>query len=272
MRTGVRYPAAPPMQVPIPWDRLLHWCYDEIMKAAVSIQSVSITLEGKTPAIKDVSLELAKGRITGIIGPSGAGKTTLVRAIVGRQAVSSGVITIDQLPAGSASLRAEVSYMPQGVSIYADLTVEENLEYFCAMQGYKKSDRVTVVRRLLESIDMEDKAKAIVGNLSGGQRQRASLAVALIGEPKLLVLDEPTVGLDPVLRDRLWRLFRQLAERGVTLIVTSHSMDEAERCDDLVLLRDGRVVASSTPVELLQRTSSTTIEESFLKLVGDTKE
>lgn len=234
------------------------------MHTAVSVNDLSVTLGGQVKALKNVSLELPAGKTIGFIGPSGAGKTTLIRAIVGRLEVEPDRVSIFGLPAGAPDLRRQVSYMTQELSVYPDLTVSENLSFFAAMMGQSKGE----VDKVLKAVDMTDKAGSLVSNLSGGQKQRVSLAVALLGAPKLMVLDEPTVGLDPVLRDKLWKLFAKLASEGTTLIVSSHSMDEAERCDDLVLIRSGEIIAHSTPVELCQSTGTKTIEQSFLKLVG----
>lgn len=237
-------------------------------EAAIQIRNLTVVLGKKYKALKDVSVDLPEGKIIGFIGPSGAGKTTLIRTIVGRQKIAKGHVTIFGQPAGSATLRSQLSYMTQEVSVYADLTVEENLRYFATMAGnYGKRSRA-VTSELLKTVDMSDKAKNLASSLSGGQKQRLSLAVALIGYPKLMVLDEPTVGLDPLLRERLWELFRRIAAQGTTLIVSSHVMEEAERCDDLLLVRNGEIIAHDSPQAICERTGSKTVEESFLKLVG----
>lgn len=238
---------------------------------AVEIDNLSVTLGGQVLALKDVSLELLAGKTIGFIGPSGAGKTTLIRGIVGRLKTAEGGITVFGQPAGSPKLREQVSYMTQELSVYPDLTVRENLAYFVTMAGQPRSRVKSTVKEVLETVDLADKADSLISNLSGGQKQRASLAIALIGSPKLMVLDEPTVGLDPVLRDRLWKLFAHLARQGTTLIISSHSMDEAGRCDDLVLIRGGEVIAHSSPEELQKSTGTTSVEQSFLQLVGDTE-
>ena len=239
------------------------------METAVSVKNLSVTLGGNVKALKNVSVELPKGQAVGFIGPSGAGKTTLIRCIVGRLHFTKGEIRIFGEPAGSPNLRKRMSYMTQELSVYPDLTVKENLRYFATMMGHNRKSANAITAEVLESVDMPEKADSLVSDLSGGQKQRVSLAIALIGSPELMVLDEPTIGLDPVLRDSLWKIFHSLTKRGTTLIVSSHSMDEAERCDDLVLIRDGHVIAHSSPDELRQRTNTKTIEESFLKLVGN---
>ncbi len=238
------------------------------MKSAISISGLSVTLGRKFEALHDVTLELPEGRITGLIGPSGAGKTTLMRVIVGRQKFGHGEVRVLGHPAGSPALRPRMRYMTQELSVYSDLTLEENLRYFARMYGYHGRAAKQAATEAIDKVSLADKTGVLVSDLSGGQKQRVSLAIALIGQPELLVLDEPTVGLDPVLREELWSLFRELAATGVTVIVSSHVMDEAERCDDLVLIRDSRIVAHDTPDTLRQRTDSETIEQSFLKLAG----
>jgi len=237
--------------------------------SAVKIQNLSVVLSGKFKALKAIDVLLAEGRITGFIGPSGAGKTTLIRSIVGRQKLTSGSITVFGLPAGSPQLREQLSYMTQESSVYTDLSARENLSYFATMFGIKRAALKPLVADILKTVDMTKQADQLASQLSSGQKQRLSLAAALIGFPKLMVLDEPTVGLDPVLRERLWKLFRQLADGGTTLLISSHVMEEAERCDDLLLLRDGRVLAQGSPQALCDQTGTKSVEQSFLKLVGD---
>lgn len=213
------------------------------MGLAVKINNLSVTLGDSVKALKHVNLDIPEGKITGFIGPSGAGKTTLIKSIVGRLKTPQGAVEIFGLPAGSPGLRTAVTYMPQELSVYTDLTVKENLVYFARMSGQTKVEASATLKQILSTIDMPDKANELVSDLSGGQKQRVSLAVALIGSRKLMVLDEPTIGLDPALRDGLWRLFNEIAAKGTTLIISSHSMDEARRCEDLVLIREGEIIA-----------------------------
>jgi ABC-2 type transport system ATP-binding protein len=238
---------------------------------AIQIKNASVVLGGHYPALKRISVDLPAGKVIGFIGPSGAGKTTLIRSIVGRQRLHGGSISIFGTPAGSAKLRAQMSYMTQEISVYSDLTVYENLRYFATMFGIARKEIGPVITQILQTVDMTPHANQLVQKLSGGQKQRVSLAVALIGYPKLMVLDEPTVGLDPVLREQLWELFRQLAAKGTTLIISSHVMDEAERCDDLLLIRDGELLAHGSPKGLCEQTGTRSVEQSFLKLVGETR-
>ena len=229
---------------------------------AVEIAHLVVDRRGVN-ALNDVTLDVAAGRITGLLGPSGSGKSTLMRAIVGVQIVTSGAITVLGLPAGRPELRARVGYVTQAPSVYRDLSVRENLTYFQTILGAEASD----VDRVLEQADLTSVHKRLVKTLSGGQESRVSLATALLGSPELLILDEPTVGLDPVLRRDLWALFQSLADSGLTLLVSSHVMDEASRCHDLVLMRDGQLLAQGTNSDLLARTSTSDIESAFLYLV-----
>jgi ABC-2 type transport system ATP-binding protein len=236
------------------------------MATAISAHEVSVILGRDFKALDKVSADIPAGRITGLIGPSGAGKTTLIRSIVGRQHLSRGKLKVLDMPAGAKALRPKLRYMTQEQSIYADMTARENLRYFARMLGLNGRAAARAAEDALARVRMQDKAAVLAADLSGGQKQRVSLAIALLGDARLLVLDEPTVGLDPLLREELWSLFRELAGAGKTIVISSHVMDEAERCDELLLIRDGHVVAQGTPAELKRRTGSATVEQSFLKL------
>ncbi|MBN9149803.1 MAG: ABC transporter ATP-binding protein [Micrococcales bacterium] len=218
---------------------------------------------GKREVLHGISFDVPQGSLVGLLGPSGSGKTTLMRAIVGVQRNVTGVVNVLGHAAGSAILRRQVGYVTQDASVYGDLTIRQNLNYFSSMLRAGRAD----VERVLESTDLTEQANQMVDSLSGGQLSRASLAVALLGSPELLVLDEPTVGLDPVLRMDLWALFRRLAESGTTLLVSSHVMDEATRCDRLLLLRDGEILADETPAGLLERTGAADADAAFLALI-----
>jgi ABC-2 type transport system ATP-binding protein len=231
-------------------------------QAAVEVREL-VVVRGGRRVLDGVSLMLAASRVTGLLGPSGSGKTTLMRAIVGVQIVASGRVTVLGRPAGSPGLRRRVAYVTQAPSVYADLTVRENLRYFAQALGVS-GERVG---ESIATVGLDRHADQIVRTLSGGERSRVSLATALLGRPELLVLDEPTVGLDPLLRRDLWQTFHRLADAGATLLVSSHVMDEARRCDELVLVREGRIVASEPPDELRARTGKDDLEEAFVALL-----
>ncbi len=235
---------------------------DAASGAAVIVEDLHVNRAG-IPVLEGLSLAVPRGRIVGLLGPSGSGKTTLMRAIVGVQVVKSGTIEVLGLPAGTRALRQRVAYVTQQVSVYDDLTVRQNLAYFRRILGAPASD----VDRVIERTDLGSVANRLAGSLSGGQRGRVSLAAALLGDPELLVLDEPTVGLDPVLRVELWALFRTLADDGATLLVSSHVMDEAKRCDRLLLMRDGALLADDSVRGVLDVTGTDDIEQAFLRLI-----
>jgi ABC-2 type transport system ATP-binding protein len=222
---------------------------------------------GGREVLRGLTFDVPAGQVTGLLGPSGCGKSTLMRALVGVQSNVRGDLEILGEPAGARSLRRRIGYVTQAPSVYGDLTVRQNLQFFAAVLSAGADD----VDSAIERVDLGDHADAMVGRLSGGQRSRASLAVALLGSPEVLVLDEPTVGLDPVLRRDLWALFHRLADTGVTVLVSSHVMDEADRCERLLLLRDGLLLADDTPSALRERTASRDIEGAFLTLVEQTR-
>ncbi|UYO96509.1 ABC transporter ATP-binding protein [Microbacterium sp. M28] len=218
---------------------------------------------GRTPVFDGLDVAIPRGQITGLLGPSGCGKTTLMRSIVGVQRIASGTVTVLGEPAGARRLRTRVAYDTQGAAVYADLTVRQNLRYVARLLGAARSD----VDRVIREVGLGDQAWQTVDSLSGGQETRVSLAMALLGSPELIVLDEPTVGLDPVLRAELWAMFRALSDRGVTLLVSSHVMDEALRCDRLLLMRAGRIIADTTPAALLADTQADDPDAAFLALI-----
>lgn len=230
--------------------------------AAIEIDHLRV-IRGKRPALHDFSVRVARGSITGLLGPSGCGKTTLIRCIVGTQLIASGTVRVLGLPAGSAALRHRIGYLPQDPTIYNDLRIVDNVRYFAALYGFDGHAADSAIDR----VGLSDHSTAYCGNLSGGQRTRVSLACALVCRPELLVLDEPTVGLDPVLRADLWEQFADLARGGTTLLVSSHVMDEAEHCADLLLMRDGHLVAHTTPNQLREDTRCTSLEDAFLSII-----
>lgn len=231
---------------------------------AILVSSLAVERGGRR-ILDGLDFRVPAGTVTGLLGPSGSGKTTLLRSLVGVQRIKSGTATVLGRPAGAAALRREVGYLAQPPSAYHDLTVEENVRHFAALhrQDRRRADRT------IDEVGLSSKRGEFVRTLSHGQRTRAALACALVGDPRLLILDEPTVGQDPVLRLELWRLFRRLADSGVTILVSSHIMDEAARCDRVLLMRDGRMIADDTPAEICSSAGAQDLEEAFLHLVDD---
>ncbi len=218
---------------------------------------------GAEDVLQDLSFTIPAGRITGLLGPSGSGKTTLIRVLVGVQRITAGEVRVLGRPAGDASLRNDVGYVTQAPSVYRDLSVLDNVRYFGAMHGCNRSDAVEA----LAAVGLADLAKRRAADLSGGQFNRVSLACALVSKPALLFLDEPTVGLDPVLRADLWAQFAAMAAAGTTLVISSHVMEEAGHCDNLLLLREARLLAHLTPAELRRRGGTDDLELAFLRLI-----
>jgi len=241
---------------------MIHHVMNNAGADAVSVTRLKVT-RGRTEVFRGLDLRVPRGQITGLLGPSGCGKTTLMRSIVGVQKVAGGEVTVLGEPAGSRVLRTRVAYDTQAASVYGDLTIQQNLRYFARLVGAPRSD----VDRVIDQVGLTGQRTQTVDSLSGGQENRVSLAVAMLGAPELVVLDEPTVGLDPLLRAELWEVFRGLADAGVTLIVSSHVMDEALRCDRLVLMREGRIIADTTPEGLFADTGTQDPDAAFLTLV-----
>ncbi|WP_395727999.1 ABC transporter ATP-binding protein [Nakamurella sp.] len=234
------------------------------MSDAIVVREL-VVRRGRTTALDGLSCRAGAGRITGLLGPSGSGKTTLIRAIVGVQVIRSGTVTVLGDPAGSPSLRNRIGYVSQAPSVYLDLTVLENARYFAAIAGTGAAG----ARAAVEQVGLAAAAGQLVGNLSGGQQSRASLACAIVGDPPVLVLDEPTVGQDPVLREELWGYFHERAAAGVTVLVSSHVMDEANRCDTLLLIRDGALLADDTPAAIKEHAGTDDMDRAFLQLIRE---
>jgi ABC-2 type transport system ATP-binding protein len=229
---------------------------------AVEVRGLHVR-RGKTEVFTHLDIDIPRGQITGLMGPSGCGKTTLMRSIVGVQKIAGGTVTVLGEPAGTHLQRHRVSYDTQAASVYGDLTIRQNLMYFARVIGAHTSD----VDRVIEQVGLKDQARQTIDSLSGGQESRVSLAVAMLGSPELLVLDEPTVGLDPLLRAELWDLFRGLSDGGATIVVSSHVMDEALRCDRIILMRGGRIISDTTPDGLRAETGESDPDAAFLRLV-----
>jgi ABC-2 type transport system ATP-binding protein len=232
------------------------------MSDAIVVDELEVE-RGGLRVLHGISLRVAAGAVTGLLGPSGCGKSTLMRAIVGVQVVAGGRVEVLGTPAGAASLRRSIGYVTQAPSVYRDLSVEENLRYFARIVGVERR-RIDAV---LETVGLTEARAQLVSSLSGGQHSRVSLATALLGEPEVLVLDEPTVGLDPVLRAELWGTFRTLAADGTTLLVSSHVMDEARECDALLLMREGEILRETTPDGLRAETGEQDLGQAFLAVI-----
>ncbi|MDO8645393.1 MAG: ABC transporter ATP-binding protein [Candidatus Planktophila sp.] len=232
------------------------------MTSAISVTDLTV-IRGRTRILSEFNLEVESGAILGLLGPSGSGKTTIMRSVAGLQRLTGGSIKVLGTLAGDKSLRSRISYSTQDASIYRDLTCSENIDYFAALQGHVSSS----TDEILELVDLSRNRKQIAATLSGGERARLALATALVGKPEILILDEPTVGLDPLLRRDLWSLFHRFTDEGKTLLVSSHMMEEADHCDELVLLRDGSILAKGTPRELRTQTGVENMDAVFISLV-----
>jgi len=232
------------------------------METAIEVRDL-VVKRGRRTVLDRFTCSIARGSITGLLGPSGSGKTTLMRAIVGVQIIQAGTVTVLGEKAGSTPLRHKIGYLTQAPSVYSDLTARENARYFASLYGLGRS----AADEALAMVGLRDAADQLVVNLSGGQHSRASLACALVGKPEVLVLDEPTVGQDPVLRDELWERFRDLAAGGATVLVSSHVMDEANRCDRLLLIREGALIADDTPAAVKGSAGTDDLDQAFLNLI-----
>ncbi len=232
------------------------------MEEAVEVTGLVVKRGGKE-VLHGLACSVSRGSVTGLLGPSGSGKTTLMRCIVGVQLITSGSVRVLGEEAGAAGLRSRVGYVTQSPSVYSDLTVRENARYFAAVMGTDAQ----AAERAINDVGLKNQAAQIVSTLSGGERARVSLACALLGTPELLILDEPTVGLDPVLREELWEMFAALAAAGSTLVVSSHVMDEAGRCDRILLLRDGQLIADDSPEALRRAAGTEDLDQMFLTLI-----
>ncbi|RIJ70854.1 ABC transporter ATP-binding protein [Nakamurella silvestris] len=229
---------------------------------AIEVDRLTVRRGGRT-VLDGIGFSCPPGSITGLLGPSGSGKTTLIRALVGVQIITDGTVTMLGMPAGSAALRSRVGYVTQSPSVYSDLSVAENVRYFAAVFGLGTAE----ADRAIDDVGLSTAARQVTGSLSGGQRSRVSLACALVARPEVLILDEPTVGQDPLLREDLWDRFHTEAAGGTTVIVSSHVMDEANRCDRLLLLREGTIIADGTPADILSRAGTDSMDEAFLSLI-----
>ena len=244
---------------------MIHQMMNSSVDESAICVSGLVVRRGRNEILHEVSFSLPRGSVTGLLGPSGCGKTTLMRTLMGVQRITAGSATLLGLPVGHPRLRHRVAYTSQAVSIYTDASLLANTTYFARLLGAGRDS----AQRVIERVQLDGLEHRRIDQLSGGQASRASLACALVGDPEVLILDEPTVGLDPLTRHALWELFRDLASQGTTLLVSSHVMDEATRCDSVLFMRDGRFLAHE-PVEVLQRrTKTNTPEEAFVALIEE---
>ena len=233
----------------------------------VSIQHVSKSFK-QHQVLEDVNLDIYEGEIFGLLGPSGAGKTTLVKQLTGLETPTSGESYLFGKKMPTLKLINRIGYMAQSDALYEDLTAKENLQFFSELYGLTGKKKTNRIVEVMELVQLSSDLNKLVSNYSGGMKRRLSLAIALLHEPDILILDEPTVGIDPVLRQSIWEAFGELKRNGITIIVTTHVMDEAEKCDRLGMIRDGRLIAVGTPEELKEQTNSLTIEDAFLVYGG----
>ncbi|MFC7392687.1 ABC transporter ATP-binding protein [Scopulibacillus cellulosilyticus] len=234
-----------------------------VNSSVLSVQQVSKQF-GKKQVLTNISFTIKKPEIFGLLGPSGAGKSTLVKMIAGIEKSSEGDIYLFDKRMPKLSLMEKIGYMAQADALYEDLTAKENLLFFAAIYGIGRKKSKERIKTVMETVGLSNDLNKIVRQYSGGMKRRLSLAIALLAEPKLLILDEPTVGIDPVLRYQIWNQFQTLKEAGTIILVTTHVMDEAERCDRLGMIRTGRLIATGTPEQLKSETNQDTIEKAFL--------
>ncbi|KRF32086.1 ABC transporter ATP-binding protein [Paenibacillus sp. Soil787] len=234
---------------------------------SIQVNGVSKQFDEKV-VLNDITLTVPKAHIFGLLGPSGSGKTTLVRLIAGIDVPTSGTVHVlgQQMP--QLAMLSQIGYMAQSDALYAELTAQENLEFFASLYGLTGTKRKQRIHDVMELVDLGSHLKKQISNYSGGMKRRLSLAISLLHEPGILILDEPTVGIDPVLRKSIWQELTHLSLQGTTILITTHVMDEADKCHQLGMIRDGILMAVGTPDELKQATSSATIEEAFLYYGG----
>ncbi|MRG87436.1 ABC transporter ATP-binding protein [Salinibacillus xinjiangensis] len=223
---------------------------------------------GREDVLKEIDLTVSRGEIFGLLGPSGAGKTTLVKMIVGILEPDEGGIFIGDEKVPSLDLMRSIGYMAQSDALYQELSAKENLDFLASIYGLNKQERKEAIHDVLQIVNLQDHKNKIVNQFSGGMKRRLSLAASLMHKPNLLILDEPTVGIDPVLRQSIWEELTKLKENGMTILVTTHVMDEAEKCDRLAMLRDGYVIACDTPEKLKENKQVESLEGAFLAYGG----
>jgi ABC-2 type transport system ATP-binding protein len=233
--------------------------------SAISVKGLTRSY-GSIKAVDGLELDVEEGQIFGLLGPNGCGKTTTIKMLLGLVRPDSGTATVLGMPAGSRGALDAVGYMPQETALYEELTVRENIALFAGFRGITGKDRLRREDEVLGLVDLRSRRSSVLSTLSGGQRHRVSLAVSMVHSPKVLFLDEPTVGVDPPLRANFWRTFRKKADEGMTIVMTTHYMDEARNCDRIAMMREGRLIAQGAPSSIIEGTGTTTLEEAFLEL------
>ncbi|MGV8145666.1 MAG: ABC transporter ATP-binding protein [Alkaliphilus sp.] len=233
---------------------------------AVSIENLNVIISKKT-ILKNISFSVCEGEIVGLIGPSGAGKTTIVKTITGIVKKSKGLVEIMGFQRITNELLMKLGYMAQKDALYDDLNAHDHLKFFGRLYSVKPKELEDRIVNILKLVDLQDEANKLVYQYSGGMKRRLSLAIALINNPVLLVLDEPTVGLDPILRRKFWKEFKEMKKKGKSLIITTHTMDEAAACDRLVFIYRGEILAFDTPAKLLKASNTATVEEAFIHYI-----
>ena len=260
--------SAPPSST-IPWEaRTSTGSAAPPPPSAISVRGL-VKKFGDVTALDQVTLDVPTGQVLGLLGPNGAGKTTLIRILLGLTRPTSGEASLLGQPAGARSVRPRVGYMPQDLAVYLDLTVQENVELFGRLYGVSRARLPDREREVLELVRLSERRRSLVSELSGGMRRRVSFAAALLADPDLLLLDEPTVGVDPELRSEFWEFFHGLTRGGKTVVLTTHYLEEANRADRVVFLHAGRVLATGAPGELKARTRTENLEDAFLRLVRE---
>lgn len=223
---------------------------------------------GKKLVLQDITLDVQPAEIFGLLGPSGSGKTTLVKLIAGVDKSTSGTVSVNGVQMPRLDMLGKIGYMAQSDALYTELTAYENLSFFASLFGLSGKEKKHRIEEVMELVNLTDSMKKLVSAYSGGMKRRLSLAIAMLHRPSVLILDEPTVGIDPVLRISIWDELRTMSDQGTTIILTTHVMDEADKCNRLGMIREGRLIAVGTPSELKENTHSTTIEEAFLAYGG----
>ena len=231
----------------------------------ISVRHVS-QIYGSRKVLSDICLEIEKGCIYGILGPSGCGKTPVIKTIAGILVPTEGTVHVlgEQMP--KLHIINRIGYMAQSDALYMNLSGRDNIEFFAAMYGMKKNDMKCNIDRALELVKLSDHQHKLAGSYSGGMKRRLSLALAIVHNPEVLILDELTVGIDPLLRRDIWEELNTMRQNGTTILVTTHVMDEADRCQKLAMMREGQILTTGTPTEILSRYQVSTIEEAFMKL------